>query len=151
MRREMCREIRRAVCREWLNIGRLLQGWVLKRWVLKRWVSLSCLLVLTGACSAWADDGPSQPIVLVLHNSFVTAEKFQRLAPLAEGERVVIRHLSVEDASPESLLGALNEAALIVLDGPRPNDRVMVEQHVESLSVDVNAPMLTVGEAARNG
>lgn len=145
MRRETCREIRRAVCREWLSIGRLLQGWMLKRWTLKRWVSLSCLLVITGACSAWADDGSSQPIVLVLHNSFVTAEKFQRLAPLAEGERVVIRHLSVEDASPETLLGALNEAALIVLDGPRPNDQAMVEQHVEALSVDVNAPMLTVG------
>ncbi|MEI2417001.1 cobaltochelatase subunit CobN [Orrella sp. JC864] len=105
--------------------------------------SLALSLWLLVGAPAWG-----VPVVQVLHNGFVSAEKFQRLQAYAEREGMQLRHLDVERASPDAWRQALRQAPLLVLDVPRPNDRAMVEQALrqgaaqQGLSVP---PRLTVG------
>src|SRR5690606_32950502 len=88
---------------------------------------------------------PTKPVVQVVHNSFVSAEKFMHLRGLAEQEGVTLQHLNVENSSPQSLRDAIASATLAVLDVPRPNDRTMVTQHLEPAFLHADTPRLTVG------
>ncbi|WP_341644419.1 cobaltochelatase subunit CobN [Thauera sp. SDU_THAU2] len=107
--------------------------------------ALCCCLVLGLSGPAAA----AQPEVLVLHNGFVSAEKFQRLQPFAAQEGVELRHLNVDDSPAASLREAAAAAALVVLDVPRPNDRATVTQRLEQSSESErpvgNLRSLTVG------
>ncbi|ENO89316.1 cobaltochelatase subunit CobN [Thauera linaloolentis] len=85
------------------------------------------------------------PVVQVLHNGFVSAEKFQRLQAFATQEGVALRHLDVDKAGADGLRAALASTALVVLDVPRPNDRAMVAQRLEQVPGAAVVPRLTVG------
>lgn len=87
----------------------------------------------------------STPLVQVLHNSFVSAEKFQRLQSIASDADVQLRHTDVERTLPEELREAVADASLVVLDGPRPGDRAMLEQRLEQAEAGASIPRLTVG------
>ncbi|THF67193.1 cobaltochelatase subunit CobN [Pseudothauera nasutitermitis] len=86
----------------------------------------------------------SAPVVQVVHNRFVSAEKFQRLQTFAQQEGVTLRHLDVETSSADDLRQALAATSLAVLDVPRPNDRAMVEQRAEP-AAPAGLRRLTVG------
>jgi cobaltochelatase CobN len=70
-------------------------------------------------------------VVQVLHNSFVSAEKFRHLQTVAQQQGMAVLHLNVETTSPQAISAAVAAAALTVLDVPRPGDRSMVEQRLE--------------------
>jgi len=98
--------------------------------------ALACLL------SIWGVGAHAKPVVQVLHNSFVSAEKFHQLQAIAQQEGVVLQHTNVEHNTPEAIGKAVDQATLLLLDGPRPSDRSAVEQAAPSLS---RAARLTVG------
>lgn len=75
-----------------------------------------------------ATSAAAQPVVQILHNGFVSAEKFARLQPLAARAGIALRHLDVERASPQAWQQALDGSALLLLDVPRPSDRNLVSQ-----------------------
>lgn len=69
-------------------------------------------------------------VVQVLHNNFVSAEKFQHAQRIAAQEGMTLQALNVEMVSSQELNAALTKASLIVLDAPRPGDRAMLEQRL---------------------
>ncbi|WP_142846132.1 cobaltochelatase subunit CobN [Telmatospirillum sp. J64-1] len=105
-------------------------------------LALCCLLI--GLAPAWANPA-EMPVVQVLHNDFVSAEKFQHLRNFATQEGVELRHLNVEKESAEALRNAVSSATLILLDVPRPNDRAMVTRYLEQVPGHAEHPHLTVG------
>src|SRR5690554_4155459 len=115
--------------------------------VLSKYLWLLCcsLLAATLGLHPVQAGEPALPVVQVLHNDFVSAEKFQRLERPAADAGLALRHLNVEKSTPEALRQAVALAALVVLDVPRPGDRSMVEQRLEQVAVDPARPRLTVG------
>lgn len=109
------------------------------------WRVCGSLLAATLSLQPVQANEPALPVVQVLHNNFVSAEKFQRLQQPAADAGLALRHLNVETISPEILRHAVAHAALVVLDVPRPGDRSMVEQRLEQAAVDPAGPRLTVG------
>ncbi len=85
------------------------------------------------------------PLVQVLHNSFVSVEKFQRLQTFAEQQGVRLQHLNIEKGTLEDLQRAVSEADLVVLDVPRPNDREMVTKRLQQIPQHAETPLLTIG------
>ena len=84
--------------------------------------------------------------LLVVHNRFVSAEKFQQWQALAQREGVRLTHLDVERATPDALADAAIAADLILLDVPRPNDRVAVQGRLAELPAGAaDVPRVTVG------
>ncbi|GAA5232060.1 cobaltochelatase subunit CobN [Verticiella sediminum] len=113
------------------------------RWLLQGSTALCVALSLLAAMPAAA-----RPLVQVLHNGFVSAEKFQHLRALAEREGVELQHRDVEVQAPNAtvaLQDAVEAAAVVVLDVPRPGDRAMVTQHLGALAEAAGVPRLTVG------
>ncbi|ARP93124.1 cobaltochelatase subunit CobN [Bordetella genomosp. 13] len=94
-----------------------------RRWAWLWWLGVSMWAMMTAA--------QGEPVVQVLHNSFVSVEKFQRLQAYAQHQNLQLRHLDVERASPQAWRQALQDAALLLLDVPRPNDRAMVVHALE--------------------
>lgn len=90
-------------------------------------------------------EGISTLIVQILHNSFVSSEKFDNLQPLASEVGVELRHLNVENALPVAIQTAVSEASLLVLDTPRPSDRSMVEQRLEQIDLAEFQAQIMVG------
>lgn len=122
-------------------------GWAACRGVLP--VLLGLLGLLPSAAAADAVPAAA-PVVQVLHNSFVSAEKFQTLRTFAEHEGMALRHLDVTRSEPQAIREAAAGAALVVLDVPRPSDRAMVEQRLQQAEgapdpARAPAPRLTVG------
>lgn len=96
----------------------------------------------------------ASPVVQVLHNNFVSAEKFRHLQAVAKRQGVDVRHLNVEAASSQALSAAVAGAALTVLDVPRPGDRSMVEQRLDQAlqqQKSLNTIRLTVGGDGPSG
>ncbi|PJX26656.1 cobaltochelatase subunit CobN [Advenella sp. S44] len=89
-----------------------------------------CYYLFIGLASLAPVCVSASPVVQVLHNSFVSAEKFRHLQSLAAGQGLRLQHQNVESASPQALSAAVADAALTVLDVPRPGDRSMVEQRL---------------------
>lgn len=89
----------------------------------------------------------TQPRVRVLHNSFVSAEKFQRIAPLAAKAGIAFEAINVEtsDSKPASWLA---DADLVMLDTPRPNDRAMIEQMLGTALKTTTTPVIGIGGGA---
>ncbi len=90
----------------------------------------------------------ASPVVQVLHNNFVSAEKFRHMQTIAERQGVDLRHLNVETTSSQALSAAVAGAALTVLDVPRPGDRSMVQQRLEQAlqqQKSLSARRLSVG------
>lgn len=108
-----------------------------------RW-RLWALLLAVGLSPA-AVAAPAAPAVLILHNSFVSAEKFQHLGRYAEQQGVRLTHWNVEQGDQEALPQAIAGADLLVLDVPRPNDRGMLTQHLQALAQRSDRPSLTIG------
>lgn len=105
--------------------------------------ALCCLLLCLPGLSPARAGG--KPLVQVLHNDFVSAEKFRHLRALAAQEGVELRHLDVGNRSPDALRHEGDPVTLVVLDVPRPNDRTMVTQRLAQSSGYANTPRLTVG------
>ncbi|WP_205655650.1 cobaltochelatase subunit CobN [Alcanivorax sp. 24] len=84
------------------------------------------------------------PVVLVLHNGFVSAEKFQQLQPFATEQELTLTHLNIDTASEPALREAVATASWLVLDVPRPNDRARVSGIVDNLAAD-QQPRLIIG------
>ncbi len=87
----------------------------------------------------------SPPVLLVLHNGFVSAEKFQHLQVFATAEGVVLRHLDVDRVATDLLHDGVAAAALVVLDVPRPHDRALVTERLAALPARADLRRLTVG------
>ena len=81
--------------------------------------------------------------VLVLHNNFVSSEKFQLLQRLATDNDAHLQHLNVEQADDDAVQQAIGASMLIVLDVPRPSDRAQVSAAISQL--DITQPTLTIG------
>lgn len=110
-----------------------------------RRAATGCLLLVLLSSWATVAVATANPAVLVLHNSFVSTEKFQRLQGFATQEGMDLRHLNVESSPPEALQTAVESAALVVLDVPRPNDRAMLTQHLAQLPRHNALRHLTIG------
>ena len=111
----------------------------------KRGISSLCALLWLLATGMAQAQTPGAS-VLVLHNSFVSSEKFQLLQPLAAQRDVALQHLNVENADSEALQQALENSALVVLDVPRPSDRAQVSRALDARQ-DL-PPQLTIGGGA---
>ncbi len=85
------------------------------------------------------------PAIQVLHDGFVSAEKFQRLQTYAAEAGIGLRHLDVEKNPDEALRKAVESAALVVLDTPRPGDRAMVERRLREAAPRIGAPLVAAG------
>ncbi|HCL40013.1 MAG TPA: cobaltochelatase subunit CobN [Pseudomonas sp.] len=81
--------------------------------------------------------------VLVLHNNFVSSEKFQLLQRLTTDNNVQLRQLNVEQADGNAVQQAIGASTLIVLDVPRPGDRAQVSAAISQL--EITQPTLTIG------
>ncbi|TEA79343.1 cobaltochelatase subunit CobN [Allopusillimonas ginsengisoli] len=88
------------------------------------------------------------PMMLVLHNSFVSAEKFGLLQQFAVQHDVRLYDLNIEKVEPEVLRQALANTDLVLLDAPRPNDRAMLMQRLEQVERHEEASQLVVGGGA---
>lgn len=108
-------------------------------------VPLCGLLAIASLFGLARAESPPTPVVQVLHNDFVSAEKFQRLEPIADAVGVRLQHLDVGRASSETVRQAVSTAALVVLDVPRPGDRAQVEQHLAQAQAEPSRPRLTIG------
>lgn len=124
----------------------------INRWVCQQqsqqWVRLICTGLLALYFSLIAANVYAKPVVQVLHNHFVSAEKFAHLQRIAAQEDVTLQALDVESASSQELTAALARAALIVLDAPRPGDRARVEERLAQARQSParnDTPQLTVG------
>ena len=114
-----------------------------------------CSCVLSSLLSLMSAGAFAGPAVQVLHNDFVSAEKFQHLQRIAGRQGVQLHHLNVETASPQALKASIAQATVIVLDVPRPGDRAMVEHklaqvheaHAETRDIEARSigVRLTVG------
>ncbi|WP_022960871.1 cobaltochelatase subunit CobN [Halopseudomonas pelagia] len=104
---------------------------------------VACVLMLLPGLSAALADHSENPTLLVLHNSFVSAEKFQRLQGYALQAGVQLQHVNVEAGSATDLHSNLDRSSLVLLDVPRPNDRAQVTEQVAALIGQL--PQLTVG------
>src|SRR3546814_6457353 len=114
--------------------------------IVVRLCTYALLLALGPTSAVMAAPTPAHPpVVQVLHNSFVSAEKFQHLQSFAQRQGVRLRHLNVEDCTPKALQLAVNEADLLVLDVPRPNDREMVTQRLHQVLPLAARPRITIG------
>ncbi|OZI66154.1 cobaltochelatase subunit CobN [Bordetella genomosp. 4] len=104
-------------------------------------------LVLVVFAAMWPTLSVAQDraVIQVLHTGFVSAEKFQRLQPLATQQSVTLQHLNVEQATPDVLARAIEQAALLIWDVPRPTDRDAVQRHVQALSPSAIRPRLIIG------
>lgn len=87
----------------------------------------------------------STPQVLILHTSFVSTEKFERLNKFAEREGVALTHVNVDDTITEELADAMSMAELVVLDVPRPLDRDKVTKRYSEAAGSRGAPHVVVG------
>lgn len=106
---------------------------------LLRCLSAVAALLLSGLAMAQS----TGPVVLLLHNSFVSAEKFHLLQATAQSQQLQLEHRNVETSDADALLAAIERSHLVVLDVPRPNDRARVSAAVQPLITD--QPLLTVG------
>ncbi|WP_193088829.1 cobaltochelatase subunit CobN [Advenella sp. FME57] len=110
------------------------------------WGICSCLIIgLVGVAPVCVSAGP---VVQVLHNSFVSVEKFRHLQTIAGRHGLQLKHFNVDTASPQALSAAVASGVFTVLDTPRPGDRSMVEQRLaqaEQQQKRGGAPRLTVG------
>src|SRR5690606_2485383 len=88
------------------------------------------------------------PTILVLHNSFVSAEKFGLLRQFAVPNDVRLHDLNIEKVEPEALWQALANADLVLLDVPRPNDRAMLTQRLAQVEGHEEASQLVIGGGA---
>ncbi|RZT99854.1 cobaltochelatase CobN subunit [Advenella incenata] len=98
---------------------------------LSRLIWRICYYLLIGVAGMAPVYVSAAPVVQVLHNGFVSAEKFRHLQTVAERQAMGLRHLNVETASPQAISAAVAAGVLTVLDVPRPGDRSMVEQRLE--------------------
>src|SRR3546814_2834862 len=72
--------------------------------IVVRLCTYALLLALGPTSAVMAAPTPAHPpVVQVLHNSFVSAEKFQHLQSFAQRQGVQLRHLNVEDCTPKAL------------------------------------------------
>src|SRR5690606_15290453 len=85
------------------------------------------------------------PRMQVLHNSFVSAEKFQQLQTFATKQGVRLEHLNIEGGTLDDLRHAVSGADLLVLDVPRPGDREAVTQRLKQLPPLAGTPRLIIG------
>ncbi len=105
---------------------------------------LLAALVMSVLCGGMAS--AAHPQVLVLHNAFVSAEKFQRLAPIAQANGLTLRAVDVDSIAPADLRQAVAQADLVLLDTPRPNDRTAVQaRSAQALAAEPQRMQLTVG------
>lgn len=109
-----------------------------------RLAAACCVLAFMPAWAAAA----AKATVLVVHNGFVSAQKFQRLQGFALQEGMALQHLNVDSGSPAALRSVAEAAALVVLDVPRPRDRAQLESQLAPLLDELGAPQLTVGGGA---
>ena len=86
--------------------------------------------------------------VLVLHNNFVSSEKFQLLQRLTTDNNVQLRQLNVEQADGNAVQQAIGASTLIVLDVPRPGDRAQVSAAISQL--EITQPTLTIAGHSGN-
>ncbi|WP_284455593.1 cobaltochelatase subunit CobN [Alloalcanivorax xenomutans] len=108
------------------------------------WLMLCGLLV--AVLSAMPNrSAAATPVVLVLHNSFVSAEKFQQLQPFATEQGLTLAHLDIDTASEPALREAVASASWLILDVPRPNDRARVSGIVDNLPAADQQPRLIIG------
>jgi|GEM_PF-3663824 len=103
---------------------------------------LLCAMLL---CLLPARVSATQPVVQVLHNSFVSAEKFQQLQAFATQAGVELRHTNVERSTAQAVREAIAGANLVLLDGPRAGDRALLEKHMAPEATDISPARLTVG------
>lgn len=104
--------------------------------------SLLCLCMLLPGLAAAVPAAPASGL-LILHNSFVSAEKFQLLQSYAAEAGLALEHLNVDNSPPLTLQNAIEASSLVLLDVPRPGDRAQVTARSESLVEQL--PHLIIG------
>lgn len=102
-------------------------------------------LFVLGCLSLTLQTVNAAPGILVLHNQFVSDEKFVKLQQLAQKEGVSFQAINIDHPSDESQVGP---ADLVILDTPRPNDRAAVSRVADKLFKQSDSPMLTIGGGA---
>ncbi len=131
------------------RVGRALVGYLWMALALAA-VGVAPFSADAAAASAGASaSATARPLVLVLHNSFVSAEKFQRLDAYASRAGLSLRHLEVGRATAhqwQQMAQQLGQQpVLVLLDVPRPADRAAVLQALAPAPDWATAPRLVVG------
>lgn len=110
-----------------------------RQWSLHLWIVLWCLGgVFSSACAA------DIPVIRVLHNSFVTAEKFQKIVPIAAAAGITLESVNIETSKTDATQWFAN-AQLIIIDTPRPGDRAMLQTALEQQLQNNTVPAITIG------
>lgn len=112
-----------------------------------RWLALLLMALLSVPMAAPADPGKAPPGLRVITTNFVLPAKF---APMREwaaeaGLTLETVELGASSGQPSDWLA---DAALVVLDTPRPSDRARVEQALGAALGDTRTPWLRVGGGA---
>lgn len=86
------------------------------------------------------------PGIVVLHNQFVSDEKFVKLQQIAQKEGVSFQSVNID--RQKEIIFQVNKNDLVILDTPRPNDRAAVTQVAEKWLSQSEASVLTIGGGA---
>lgn len=106
-------------------------------------LAILAVMLVVAQANAKEQSG-NQIVVRVITNNFVLPAKFLKLAPLAQENNIDLQAVNVEqDASDPTAW--LNEADLLILDVPRPNDRRTVEAKLGDPLAAATLPVITVG------
>jgi cobaltochelatase CobN len=102
------------------------------------------LCVLAGPALA-----KTSPKVLVVASDFVVADKFVQLGNIAKDHGISLDFVHAQNAGVLSAT-QLNDAALVILDGPRPSDRAAAEAALPDGTAGLNVPWIQVGGGRPN-
>lgn len=106
----------------------------------RRWLIGSLLLAAAAAA-------PARVLVDVVSDDFVLPAKIARLNAAAAPEPVQFRHIAVGPGTPLPADWP-GDAALVILDTPRPSDKAVVEQALGKRLQDAGVPWLRIGGGA---
>ncbi|WP_180174369.1 MULTISPECIES: cobaltochelatase subunit CobN [unclassified Acinetobacter] len=107
-----------------------------------------CLICLwAGFSTAAMAQQSAQTQLLILHNDFVSAQKYEKLKALAAQQGVQLQHMNVEQKM-EQLESAIQQAEMVILDVPRPPDRKQVEDAALARLEQQKRPYMIVGGGA---
>lgn len=82
--------------------------------------------------------------VLIVASDFVTAGKFHQLALISKEYGITVDYVYAQNIGPLSEQ-RINNASLVILDGPRPSDRAAAEAALPEGTAGLSVPWIQVG------
>ncbi|MBU2923569.1 cobaltochelatase subunit CobN [Colwellia sp. 1_MG-2023] len=107
-------------------------------------ILLTLLLFVTANTVLASASAGSLKTVLVIASDFVAADKFTQLALIGKDYSIKVEYVNAQNAGrlPNKII---NNASLVILDGPRPSDRDAVEAVLSEGTAGLTVPWIQVG------